>query len=87
MSPNLNRREFLGTLAAASALAIPATSAAKEPWGGAFIIMQTPFLESLEVDVDSLKRETDFLVRVAECREWSGPPARERPPSFLTTNA
>ena len=49
MSLSLNRREFLGTLAAASALAMPAAPAVKEPWGGAFIIMQTPFLESLEV--------------------------------------
>ena len=63
MSPSLNRREFLGTLAAAGALAIPAAPAVKEPWGGAFIIMQTPFLESLEVDAESLKRETEFLVK------------------------
>ena len=63
MNSNLNRREFLGTLAAASALAIPAAPAVKEPWAGVFIIMQTPFLENLEVDADSLKREVDFLVR------------------------
>ena len=63
MSPSLNRREFLGMLAAASALAVPAAPAVKEPWAGVFIIMQTPFLENLEVDGDSLKRETDFLVR------------------------
>ena len=52
MSPSLNRREFLGTLAAAGALAIPAVPAVKEPWGGAFIIMQTPLLQSLEIDVE-----------------------------------
>ena len=63
MSLHLNRREFLGTLAAAGALAIPAEPAVKEPWAGAFIIMQTPFLESLEVDGDSLQRETEFLVK------------------------
>ena len=63
MSLNLNRREFLGTLAAAGALAMPAAPAVKEPWGGAFIIMQTPFLESLEVDAESLRRETEFLVK------------------------
>jgi len=63
MSPSLNRREFLGTLAAASALAIPAAPLVKEPWAGVFIIMQTPFFENLEIDGDSLKRETDFLVR------------------------
>jgi dihydrodipicolinate synthase/N-acetylneuraminate lyase len=72
----LNRREFLETLAASGAMAaapaarasavpigIPATPAVPEPWGGAFIIMQTPFLENLEVDVESLKRETEFLVK------------------------
>jgi 4-hydroxy-tetrahydrodipicolinate synthase len=53
----------LGTLAAASALAIPATPTVKEPWAGVFIIMQTPFFEDLEIDGDSLKREVDFLVR------------------------
>jgi len=76
MSPNLNRREFLGTLAAvgsaeslvlrlcgSSALAVPGPAGVKEPWAGVFIIMQTPFLENKEIDGDSLKREVDFLVR------------------------
>jgi 4-hydroxy-tetrahydrodipicolinate synthase len=35
----------------------------KEPFRGVFIIMQTPFEESLAVDEASLRRETDFLVR------------------------
>jgi 4-hydroxy-tetrahydrodipicolinate synthase len=35
----------------------------KEPYRGVFIIMQTPFLDSGEMDGDSLRRETDFLVR------------------------
>ena len=60
MSPNLNRREFLGTLAAASALAIPAAPLVKEPWAGVFIIMQTPFFENLEVD--DVKEAKDLLV-------------------------
>ncbi len=63
MSPQLNRREFLGTLAASGAFAVSGVAAVKEPWAGAFIIMQTPFLESLEIDTGSLKRETEFLVR------------------------
>jgi 4-hydroxy-tetrahydrodipicolinate synthase len=63
MSLNLNRREFLGTLAAAGALTVPVAAAAKEPWAGVFIIMQTPFLDNKEIDGDSLKREVDFLVR------------------------
>ncbi len=56
----VNRREFLGALAASAA---PASPAAKEPYQGVFIIMQTPFLDSLEIDGDSLRREVDFLVR------------------------
>jgi dihydrodipicolinate synthase/N-acetylneuraminate lyase len=56
---NLNRRAFLATPAAA---ALPATAAAKT-YQGVFIIMQTPFHESLEVDGESLRKETDFLVR------------------------
>src|SRR5262245_15203083 len=63
----MNRRQFVSSLAAAPALAAPALGAAtgrhKEPYQGVFIIMQTPFLESLEIDGDSLRREADFLVR------------------------
>ncbi len=62
VSTQLNRREFLGTMAAAGGLALSTASAVKEPWAGAFIIMQTPFLENLEVDGASLMREADFLV-------------------------
>src|SRR3989442_2758377 len=60
----MNRRQFLGSLAATPvpALAAPARNP-KEPFQGVFIIMQTPFLESLQVDEDSLRKETDFLVR------------------------
>lgn len=32
-------------------------------WEGIFVIMQTPFQESLEIDEESLRRETDFLCR------------------------
>jgi 4-hydroxy-tetrahydrodipicolinate synthase len=66
MSGILNRRDFLGAaaLTSASAAAQPKPrDLKKEPWEGVFIIMQTPFLDTLEVDEDSLRRETDFLVR------------------------
>jgi dihydrodipicolinate synthase/N-acetylneuraminate lyase len=52
----MNRRQFLGALAAAA-------GAANEPFQGVFIIMQTPFLENLEVDEESLRKEAEFLVR------------------------
>jgi 4-hydroxy-tetrahydrodipicolinate synthase len=32
-------------------------------YAGVFIIMQTPFLDSFEIDEDSLRHEADFLVR------------------------
>jgi 4-hydroxy-tetrahydrodipicolinate synthase len=32
-------------------------------WEGIFVIMQTPFLQSLEIDEESLRRESDFLAR------------------------
>jgi 4-hydroxy-tetrahydrodipicolinate synthase len=32
-------------------------------WEGLFVIMQTPFLDSLEIDEESLGRESDFLAR------------------------
>ncbi len=53
----MERRHFLAALAAA-----PAFSREKA-WEGIFVIMQTPFLTSLEVDEESLRKESDFLVR------------------------
>jgi hypothetical protein len=35
----------------------------EETWEGAFAIMRTPFHENLEIDDDSLRRQTDFLAR------------------------
>ncbi|MCC7157340.1 MAG: dihydrodipicolinate synthase family protein [Bryobacterales bacterium] len=35
----------------------------RHAWEGIFVIMQTPFLQSLEVDEESLRREADFLAR------------------------
>ena len=72
MPVQTTRRQFLTTLAAGSCMSLCSLSRAagevpkarhKEPFRGVFIIMQTPFEESLAVDEASLRRETDFLVR------------------------
>jgi len=52
----MNRRTFLGTLSAAAL-------AKEKAWEGIFVIMQTPFLDNLELDETSLRQECDFLVR------------------------
>jgi len=60
----LDRRGFLGLAAAASAAAqTPQPSGRDRTWEGIFVIMQTPFLDNLEIDEDSLRREADFLAR------------------------
>jgi len=61
MSTSIPRRGFLA-LPAALAAAAP-LPAAERKWEGIFVIMQTPFLESLEIDEESLRREADFLAR------------------------
>ena len=53
----MDRRAFLATLAASAA------SAKEKSWEGIFVIMQTPFLDNLELDETSLRKECDFLVR------------------------
>lgn len=59
----LARRTLLAqSLLAAPLRALRALEAEKR-WEGIFVIMQTPFLESLEIDEESLRRETDFLAR------------------------
>jgi len=74
MPAKIDRRSFLGTAAMAGLLrpvrgvsgaaqGAPAAGRHKEPYRGVFIIMQTPFLKSLEIDEESLRRETDFLIR------------------------
>jgi dihydrodipicolinate synthase/N-acetylneuraminate lyase len=73
MTDQIGRRGFLAAAAigsfsqlapsAGSALAAAPVGNHKEPYRGVFIIMQTPFLESLEIDEESLRREADFLVR------------------------
>jgi 4-hydroxy-tetrahydrodipicolinate synthase len=53
----MTRRALLASAAAAS----PPPPQSK--WEGIFVIMQTPFLDTLEIDEESLRRETDFLAR------------------------
>jgi 4-hydroxy-tetrahydrodipicolinate synthase len=45
------------------AAAFAAAASSTKSWEGIFVIMQTPFLESLELDEESLRRESDFLAR------------------------
>ena len=59
MSEVISRRAMLFAPLAA---AVPA-GAEGRAWEGIFVIMQTPFLESLEIDEESLRRESDFLAR------------------------
>lgn len=54
---SVTRRAWLG---ASLSAALPA---AERAWEGIFVIMQTPFLDTLEIDEESLRRETDFLAR------------------------
>lgn len=61
MSNFLYRRQLLQ-----SALGLAASSplpAAEKAWEGIFVIMQTPFLDDLSIDEESLRKETDFLAR------------------------
>jgi 4-hydroxy-tetrahydrodipicolinate synthase len=55
--PFMDRRAFLASLASAAA------AAKEKSWEGIFVIMQTPFLDNLELDETSLRKECDFLVR------------------------
>jgi len=60
----IDRRGFLGISAAlAAGSAAQHASARNKTWEGIFVIMQTPFLENLEIDEESLRREADFLAR------------------------
>ena len=54
----MTRRQLLAALAAS-----PLLPAKDKAWEGIFVIMQTPFLDSLEVDEASLRKESDFLVK------------------------
>jgi 4-hydroxy-tetrahydrodipicolinate synthase len=50
-------------LAAPAWRGAPAAPLAVGKWEGIFVIMQTPFLQNLELDEESLRRESDFLAR------------------------
>ncbi|MBV6432719.1 MAG: 4-hydroxy-tetrahydrodipicolinate synthase [Bryobacteraceae bacterium] len=61
MPTSIPRRGFLALpMALGAAAPLPA---AEKKWEGIFVIMQTPFLENLEIDEESLRRESDFLAR------------------------
>lgn len=64
MAEPISRRTLLWAPLAASVMRERAAAAAAAvKWEGIFVIMQTPFLQSLEIDAESLRREADFLAR------------------------
>jgi len=64
MQDKFSRRMMLSVpLGAPVVQATSAAPAATGKWEGIFVIMQTPFLQSLEIDEESLRRESDFLAR------------------------
>ncbi len=64
MPDRISRRMMLSApLAAPVMQGPPASPGAMRKWEGIFVIMQTPFLQSLEIDEESLRRESDFLAR------------------------
>lgn len=64
MRERISRRMMLSApLAARAAGAQAAAQDATRRWEGIFVIMQTPFLQTLEIDEESLRREADFLAR------------------------
>lgn len=63
MSQLFSRRALLKGPAAAPLLQWLAAAPAAKTWEGIFVIMQTPFLDTLEIDEESLRRESDFLAR------------------------
>lgn len=64
MLHSFDRRSFLQLSAAAGAAAAwPFPAQGAKAWEGIFVIMQTPFLDDLSLDEESLRKETDFLAR------------------------
>jgi 4-hydroxy-tetrahydrodipicolinate synthase len=64
MSNLIARRTLLGAPLAISGIPDALAKAAdSRKWEGIFVIMQTPFLQTLEIDEESLRRESDFLAR------------------------
>jgi 4-hydroxy-tetrahydrodipicolinate synthase len=60
MTERLSRRTVLG---GGLSMGLGAAQPSARAWEGIFVIMQTPFLQTLEIDEESLRRETDFLAR------------------------
>ena len=63
MRNNFNRRQLLKLAAALPAMSALPAAAKEKVWQGIFVIMQTPFHEDLSIDEDSLRKETDYLIR------------------------
>jgi 4-hydroxy-tetrahydrodipicolinate synthase len=64
MAQHISRRAVLGvSLAPPMLQSAPDVRESPRKWEGIFVIMQTPFLESLQIDEESLRRESDFLAR------------------------
>ena len=64
MREHISRRMMLSApLAAPVMQGSQVAPGAVRAWEGIFVIMQTPFLETLEIDEESLRRESDFLAR------------------------
>ena len=64
MRGTIDRRRFLGMpVALAASAAAQSNNAGHKTWEGIFVIMQTPFHQTLEIDEESLRREADFLAR------------------------
>lgn len=63
MSYMLTRRTLLKGSAGAALATRGVSPAPAKTWEGIFVIMQTPFLDNLEIDEESLHREADFLAR------------------------
>lgn len=61
MSQLFDRRGFLSLAASIPGLTFAQQKA--KVWEGIFVIMQTPFLETLAIDEESLRKESDFLAR------------------------
>ena len=64
MAGQISRRAMMSAAAAAPVMHAAAdVRDGSRKWEGIFVIMQTPFLESLQIDEESLRRESDFLAR------------------------
>jgi dihydrodipicolinate synthase/N-acetylneuraminate lyase len=64
MPEQISRRMMLSAPLAVKVMqGLAAAPAVSGRWEGIFVIMQTPFLQSLEIDEESLRRESDFLAR------------------------